>query len=59
MRIRRVYFTSHPVNSKKLPPEYKAFAAIQEDTANENKVNNFDADLGLGNPRDIGSLGSL
>jgi len=24
-----------PVNSKKLPPEYKAFAAIQEDSAND------------------------
>ena len=57
VRIRRVYFTSHPVNSKKLPPEYKAFAAIQEDTANENKFNSGGDDLGnLGN---IGSLASL
>ena len=35
IRIRRIYFTNLPINSKKLPPEYKAFAAIQEDTAND------------------------
>lgn len=30
-RIRRIYFTSHPQNSRKIPPEYKAFACIEED----------------------------
>lgn len=35
VRIRRIYFTNLPINSKKLPPEYKAFAAIQEDSAND------------------------
>mmetsp|Transcript_9385 Transcript_9385/g.9720 ORF Transcript_9385/g.9720 Transcript_9385/m.9720 type:complete len:206 (-) Transcript_9385:42-659(-) len=30
-RIRRVYFTDHPQNSRKIPPEYKAFACIEED----------------------------
>lgn len=31
-RIRRIYFTEFPVNSKKIPPEYKVFAAVEEDT---------------------------
>ena len=62
-RLRRIYFTSHPVNSKKLPPEYKAFAAIQEDTANENKFNSGVDDLGglggLGGLSGLGNMGSL
>jgi hypothetical protein len=29
--LRRVYFTDQPVNSKKIPPEYKVFAAVEED----------------------------
>lgn len=31
-RIRRIYFTEFPVNYKKIPPEYKVFAAVEEDT---------------------------
>lgn len=30
-RIRRIYFTDQPQNSRKIPPEYKAFACIEED----------------------------
>ena len=35
-RIRRIYFTEFPVNYKKIPPEYKVFAAIEEDTSEKN-----------------------
>ncbi len=34
-RIRRIYFTDQPLNSKKIPPEYKAFVAVEEDGSNE------------------------
>lgn len=30
-RLRRIYFTDLPLTSKKIPPEYKAFAAVEED----------------------------
>lgn len=36
-RIRRIYFTEFPVNYKRIPPEYKVFAAIEEDTTEKNK----------------------
>jgi hypothetical protein len=37
-RLRRIYFTDQALNSKKLPPEYKVFAAVEEDTAEKNYV---------------------
>ena len=36
-RIRRIYFTEFPVNYKKIPPEYKVFAAVEEDTSDKQK----------------------
>ena len=30
-RIRRIYFTDQLLSSKKIPPEYKAFASVEED----------------------------
>jgi len=33
--LRRVYFTDQPLNSKRIPPEYKVFAAIEEDGASD------------------------
>ena len=35
-RIRRIYFTEFPVNYRRIPPEYKVFAAIEEDTSEKN-----------------------
>jgi hypothetical protein len=29
--LRRVYFTDQPINSKNIPPEYKVFAAVEEE----------------------------
>jgi hypothetical protein len=29
-----------PLELKKIPPEYKAFAAVEEENGNENKMNN-------------------
>ena len=37
-RIRRIYFTTEPQNSKKIPPEYKAFACIEEDTSDKQQA---------------------
>ena len=34
-RIRRIYFTEFPVNYRKIPPEYKVFAAVEEDTTDK------------------------
>ena len=34
-RIRRIYFTEFPVNYRKIPPEYKVFAAVEEDTSDK------------------------
>lgn len=34
-RLRRIYFTDQPLNSKKIPPEFKAFAAVEEDGSSE------------------------
>ena len=36
-RIRRIYFTEFPVNYKKIPPDYKVFAAIEEDNSEKNQ----------------------
>ena len=36
-RIRRIYFTQFPVNYKKIPPDYKVFAAIKEDNTEKNQ----------------------
>jgi hypothetical protein len=36
--IRRIYFTEHNLAYKKVPPEYKVFVPIDEDTIND-KVN--------------------
>lgn len=30
-RLRRVYFTDQPLISSKIPPEFKVFAAVEED----------------------------
>lgn len=37
-RLRRVYFTEHPQNYKKIPPEFKAFASIEEDSMDKKKI---------------------
>ena len=34
-RLRRIYFTVFPVDYKKIPPEYKVFAAVEEDTSDK------------------------
>ena len=34
-RLRRIYFTIFPVDYKKIPPEYKVFAAVEEDTSDK------------------------
>lgn len=34
-RIRRIYFTDLPINSRKIPPEYKVFAAVEEDNSDK------------------------
>jgi hypothetical protein len=34
-RIKRVYFTDQPQNSRKIPPEFKAFVSIEEDGADK------------------------
>lgn len=34
-RIKRLYFTDQPQNSRKIPPEYKAFICIEEDGADK------------------------
>ena len=36
-RIRRIYFTQFPVNYKKIPQDYKVFAAIEEDNTEKNQ----------------------
>jgi hypothetical protein len=36
-RIRRIYFTDFPQSYKKIPPEYKAFACIDEDSTEKNR----------------------
>ena len=36
-RIRRIYYTEFPVNYKKIPPDYKVFAAIEEDYTDKNQ----------------------
>ncbi len=38
-RIRRIYFTQFPVNYKKIPPDYKVFAAIEEDEEDNTEKN--------------------
>lgn len=38
-RIKRVYFTNQPQYSKKIPPEYKAFICVEEDSADKNEKN--------------------
>ena len=35
VRIRRIYFTEFPVDYKKIPPEYKVFAAVEEDNSDK------------------------
>lgn len=35
-RLRRIYFTEFPVDYRKIPAEYKVFAAIEEDTTDKN-----------------------
>ena len=36
-RIRRIYFTQFPDNKKKIPQDYKVFAAIEEDNTEKNQ----------------------
>lgn len=35
-RIRRIFFTDQPLSQKKIPPEYKVFAAVEEDGISNN-----------------------
>lgn len=34
-RLKRVYFTDQPQNSRKIPPEFKAFICVEEDGADK------------------------
>lgn len=38
-RIRRIYFTDQLLSTKKIPAEYKAFAAVDDNEANEMNLN--------------------
>lgn len=47
-RIRRIYFTDQLLSSKKIPPEYKAFASVEEEGSNEKQLGGNLGGMGMG-----------
>ena len=45
-RIRRIYFTDQLLSNKKIPNEYKAFSAVDDEGANEKNLGEMDMDMG-------------